>query len=679
MTMKAVVLGVCFFGLAACSPDDAPDGRAPLGVSEAAASGSSAACPGNRWVGVTSTSGVCPRASSAPGGSWQVSFLFSTQAGTTGTISQGLRDFCAYDWVTSPTAPAPPAVKALPGMNGLPASAWLAPDCRVITPLAGGLADDPSIWTRLRTSFLRMTGALTPLPAPASSAFGSPQRTSPVRVAVVDSAVEGYQSGLAGHGQFGHGRAVGRAIRELSCPPDSALGSSPCTGMVSNHLALAHETHDQINTVQGGFFGTQSELALAIFRATNAWKANLSSSTEARQPRLVINLSVGWDSEAEYGGPYAGNDVATLPGPVRAVHQAITDAVCTGALVIVAAGNASGGPASTSGPMYPAAWEIKPAPTLRECRAFQGSAVVNTPFPTHSTVSSYQPLVYAVGGVDGEDLPLASTRSNGRPRLAAYGYHVTANDGASHTDILTGTSMSAATVSAIAATVWGYRPSLPPAEVMELIYGSAVSLHPSPAGTATEAQFCLGGGACGGHPIRRVNLCRAVTAACAGKLERCPASLPACVTPPAYAGENPSWSSDVWPTAISLVAHESKEIDETTLCADPSCAPDAQAKNKFGAPWVDPQPGWSGCDVCSLSAGTLYVSLKSTFTSWNSVSFTVKRDGSISTYNLYNVVNPYSGQRNFQISGIPTSPAVTGATISFGTSSYSTSEQVIVY
>src|SRR5262249_10576183 len=140
---------------------------------------------------------------------------------------------------------------------------------------------------------------------------------------------------------------------------DGATSTFPCIGRVANHLALPRQAGDVVNTIQGGYYGTQTELAVALYRAVSAW---MMAPAATREPRLVLNLRVGWDSITAYGGAYPGNNVASLAGPVRSVHAAITHAVCQGALVVSAAGNVSAGPSPTTGPMYPAGWERKPAP-----------------------------------------------------------------------------------------------------------------------------------------------------------------------------------------------------------------------------------------------------------------------------------------------------------------------------
>ncbi|HSP78869.1 MAG TPA: S8/S53 family peptidase, partial [Myxococcaceae bacterium] len=345
----------------------------------------------------------------------------------------------------------------------------LGRDCHVVAPLGTNATIDAG-WTTLHEHFHQQTGRLASLPVDSSS---FPEE---VRVAVVDSTPHGYDGGEAGQDRLGHGHAIGRIIRELGCPE----GSPACVAQVANHLALPLVTPTVWDTENGGYFGLQTHLARAIHSSVSEWRSyneNLETGASP-QPRLVVNLSLAWDGR--YGGAY--NVLGDLPAPVRAVHAAITHAVCRGALVVAAAGNDPGGPDPVIGPMFPAGWETKAAPTPSDCEDLEGKGYrdeeLYPSFPPPGW-SGYRPLVYAVGGVRGDDRPLASTRPGGRPRTAAPGAHAVAEDAngnAVPTDVLTGTSASTAVVSGIAATVWGYRPELSGPEVMGLIRRASVDL-----------------------------------------------------------------------------------------------------------------------------------------------------------------------------------------------------------
>src|SRR5262249_28042934 len=126
-------------------------------------------------------------------------------------------------------------------------------------------------------------------------------------------------------------------------------------GTAKNAIAITElalprfsETH-AANPGHSGYVGTQTDVARAIKRAVDEWKKHSES-------RLVINLSLGW--ECSVASP-----------DTQAAYAAIKHAVCTGALVVAAAGNQTSD-ANVTGPMCPGAWERLPAPT--DCDAFEG-------------------------------------------------------------------------------------------------------------------------------------------------------------------------------------------------------------------------------------------------------------------------------------------------------------------
>jgi hypothetical protein len=611
------------------------------------------ACPATRWIAVLSNDDPDPNSDCPPPppsnseGSWTASRLFGSTAGRW-ALPPGLQRFCVYNWnAMGRTVPSSTTVNALKAKLD-PDAVRVDSDCHVVAPL-GTSNTLKAAWQTLHTDFHAQTGRVASLPS-------GQLPPAKVRVAVVDSSPHRYEGGDAVEDRLGHGHAMGRVIRELGCPD---AGAGACITQVANHLALPLVAPNVRDIVHGGYFGEQTRLAQSIHVAVSDWRSHNagyvpSGEDRTLQPRLVVNLSLAWDPR--YKGEYSGDPALELPAPVYAVHEAIRHARCHGALVIAAAGNDPGGPGDLPGPMYPAGWEQKRAPTSAECEAFEEPAYDSEPddgtllFPP-ARAGAYQPLVYAVGGVRADDTPLENSRPGGRPRLAAPGAHALAADFNSSgvlvpTDVLTGSSISAATVSGIAATVWGYRPALTGPEVMELVRQGSVSL-------GTPADFCLGGNPCPWiaedprRDIRRVSLCKALTQqACAMPGGLCPdPKLFRCGTRGAYSAPLPQLTTAERATIEAGV----KVVDGSTLNVDLKplnvCNHDWLRSSRFRydltvcpgrqyygipvRPWTNPQPSKNPCTLClmdipppeealtSLSAASptanLYISIDSEY------------------------------------------------------------------
>jgi subtilisin family serine protease len=180
--------------------------------------------------------------------------------------------------------------------------------------------------------------------------------------------------------------------------------------------------------------------------------------------------------------------------------------------VFAAAGNGADPSCETSrGPLTPASFEGRPAPDAAQCRALGFTTSGAFTLPIFS--DRQRPLVYAVGGIDGQGRSLANARVGSRPRLAAPAVQGLAvgRDGA-YTVALSGSSVAAAVATGAAALAWSYRPELDPGALAELLYDSGAS-------TAEQSEFGLLGGA----SIRRLSVCKALARACADHLgAECP-------------------------------------------------------------------------------------------------------------------------------------------------------------
>ncbi|HEX5719102.1 MAG TPA: S8 family serine peptidase [Thermoanaerobaculia bacterium] len=297
-----------------------------------------------------------------------------------------------------------------------------------------------------------------------------------------------------------HGYTLTQIARNLICSPED---SDRCAALITTRLALPIKKFDaksrkrtKIDTEQGGHIGTQGDLAQAILDEVDDWRGDLRKRDAPQH--LVINLSVAWDGE-RFGGLDA-EEIEEMSTGTQAVYWALRYARGFDVLVLAAAGNAQACEPPSGGPLLPAAWE-EAAPWEEAC----GELPPGTP------------LLYAVGGVDTEGKPLANARRRGMAERAAYGAFAVVPDLAPgrSTNMYTGTSISTAVASSIAAIVWDTLPDRRPGEIMRLLDGSGDNLsdfHPF-----VPANFWFGARAAirrAEPPVRRLSLCAALKAAC---------------------------------------------------------------------------------------------------------------------------------------------------------------------
>jgi len=288
----------------------------------------------------------------------------------------------------------------------------------------------------------------------------APTTTPGVRLAFVDTHRTGERlpnppvpNLTSGHPRSWHGHGMAHLGQEIVCGHDGAPEN--CAVHVVTQLALGYdESRPGMSFVQspfhekGGHLGLVSDLGVAILAQIERWQ-NFDPGA-----KLVLNLSVGWDGER--GNDLSAKTAADLETSSELVYNALRIARHLGVLVIASAGNRTGGEESTS-PLLPAAWELRRPSWLRMLR-----------IPLCK-------VVYAVGGVDWQGLPLPNSRPGGKPWRVAYGDHAVARTsvpvltetGAGEpTKMYTGTSVSAAVVSSIAAVAWQLQPDLKPAQIM---------------------------------------------------------------------------------------------------------------------------------------------------------------------------------------------------------------------
>lgn len=484
------------------------------------------ACDTDRYVGFRSTRGSCPSVDvDAPARPW---------AGL-GWVSSG--PFTGWA-VTTPfaTAGGDLALACVYTWHGpgKPALDELPPSSSIeLEPACGGLRaqnapDVAGLHDQLQERYLVGLGQ----PNWPSDLGVLPS----VRVAVIDR--EPLLDAEAGDApSLQHANAVTSAIEAMSC-----VAPGQCFAQLRHYAAIRRDGASLL------------DYALQVFAAVRDWQQ------EAPNLHLILNLSLGWDV------------MPTVDGPLdRLTHLVTKYARCAGALPITAAGNHRLG--GKQGPAYPAAWESEPA----GCEGAEFG-------------SSYAPLVYAAGALSLDGLAQATSRPAGLPRLMATAGPVALVDPFANsyrrTPAVSGSSLAAAAISGMAATLWALRGDLDSSEVIDQLYASA-----SPLGS--QAHFALAQQPEEQTERRQPALCAAVQQACAGGedqcdvlpvLPDCPASLPALS------------EQDV------LAAYDGVELAENTEANPPGQVPELGPEpDGLGALRVG-----SGCTGCILNSLYFY-------------------------------------------------------------------------
>jgi hypothetical protein len=577
----AAAAGLCFCGpptgLSATARAGGREDPAQLGAAL------QAVVTPDRWMGlILSGPAECPAPADDPDarGAWRVERPYA------GSGDDDLERMCAYAWQGRDPAEAP-NIALLPDVSTLRLEQDVAAAFALFEP-------SPGARYPLEDAFFDQLGFGPEWPGVFTAVDRSLAR---VRVAMPDSVDRGLALGTSMTetpsafvaSRSGHSAVVGSIINHLVCGRDrirdlDAAALETCAAEVVPYLALplltpTEEAPPAIPAPfgtpypkdTGGYFGRQADLATAIHRAVRDWQS------EAPERRLIINLSLGWDKA------YSGRTISTLRMPARAVWAAIRDARCKGALVVAAAGNR--GRRADSGAMFPAAWEAQPL----TCRVPADAPPAGV----------YAPLVFAVGGVDGADEALAVSRPLSTPRLVTPAAVVSVThvgeandvDELISADVVSGTSVSAAVVSGLAAVVWSHRPALRADEVMQLLYESGADLgRPAEFGLANAGAFTQ----------RRVVFGNALRAACThpDALE-CPdeAALTA-LTDRARAAGVP-----LVPDMAEVLQEAFPELSGQPAAAAPARVPlagEATALSETNVPGVFPQPNGVRCGLCAI-------------------------------------------------------------------------------
>ena len=523
-------------------------------------------CNSQRWVGAKTITTTCPIVAG-----WNEGFLFSAPA------PAALADDCVYAWGTPAVPPTAADIAAMQASLGAAGVVALTEDCVIVGALSGEPLVNQAARPWLRDSILAGAGALPTLPAN--------RHRTPIRLAVADTSPTSLP-GVIPHGNSDHGYSVGWLAQQIGCP--EGLQHPSCLTTVATNLALPYISKDTQDDENGGYFGTPTQVAKAIHQAVHDWRGQAAFG----QPRLVVNLSLGWQPY-DYACPAYPSP--SVPAPTQgqidkdAVFGALIEASCNGAIIVAAAGNHPGGPSVDPGPTCPAAWEAVRAPTEQECEDFLGSGYTaglpDLPLFTNEAnpTGGPPPLVYGVGGVDHTGKAMPTTRPGSLGRLAAIGLHGVA--GASDAELaapLSGSSVAAALVSGAAAALWSYAPGLTASEIMSILQHSGVQVPAvatdlrNPAITAST---------------KRVSLCLALSELCSTDPDA-GCSLAPCPALPASTTQNlPIPSMLPYDVAGALdTFYGSEGTDYLEFEGVAAVPPNEQYQGLAVPPWSHPQP-----------------------------------------------------------------------------------------
>jgi subtilisin family serine protease len=557
MTRRFSTSFAMLLAVTACDPAEAPlDPTPELRSAPSSSQLEDTFCTAKRQLALLpSAAGVCPTV-----GGWTGGKVFPG-------MTDGLGKFCKYDWSGGPGLP---NVAALQNVGLL----RVASDC-------GGVYDHSTdvVWSavgpEVEEVFHHGIGRVSATDLSLSSFEDSRSR---VVVAVVDTVPEPQPA----QPRSLHGDFMVSLIEDLACP----AGTDDCAVSVVRSLGLPRyidgEQMDLVDTVNGGTYGTQNDMAKAIYQSVQAWKAAGGASTS----KMIINLSVGWD-----GDIFGDVDDPTPRPAVEAVYAAIQYARCHGIAVIAAAGNQ--GSDCGTGPVLPAAWEQHPVPSHERC--------IQLGAPTLPASVGYAPLVYSVGGLTHDHEPMARTRIGAKPRLAALATNAVAGGGRR---TMTGTSAAAAVASGTLALIWSYNPQLSVSAAMSLLYQTGIP-------TDLDANYSLPNTA--NTDVHAINACAALEAACNLESSDCP-DVPfqdplGCLDDEQtftmtqlFEHLEGSVDEEVTTTVIGQVIPCASEcsVPAQAFIADATVSAECPEPSSVVRPYTLPQPTEIGCPNCTL-------------------------------------------------------------------------------
>lgn len=500
-----------------------------------------------------------------------------------------LERFCSYTWLDKDEPADKPTFDA-PWNKRL---IRIDPDREVVVPQTPYLGGDAATRDTLAEAFRQYSGTLGS--GAASQVYQ--QTETAAWVAVIDSA--GFADAALPYASadpwLRHGLTMAELVHAVRCPNDE----KDCSERQFHAQAFPYDrTSTQVQASGGGPLGSIGSLAQALGEAVIRWRA-----LDQPDAPLILNLSVAWDPT--YGGDLMppgqeGEPIDMLEAPsdrvpatVQAVYAVLVYASCHGALTIAASGNNTGAPCEQQGAMAPALWERYPAPHHDACFVFFGEDPDQGPGdPTVEPAADS--LVYAAGGVTAYDLPIPVARPVSTPPRVLPAFQAVAGAGPRQTDAWTGTSVAAAALSGLAASIWTHHPALTPRQVIGLITSSGrnTGLPVAPPATG-QARLITGYDAF-------ASLCTRLTAG-----ECTNPYLPA--TPPTQASPE-IYMSNPMPAELSCTATATSCGASVSVYG---CGEDGTAETNVPAPspWLRPQPDIPYCPVCPIKGNKLTLSL----------------------------------------------------------------------
>lgn len=509
---------------------------APLGSALAAGPPSKLFHGGFRWIGQARK---C-----VPVAGWRVETLFPAP------VPAAAAGLCVYGWLGMPGRPSSADLAELFSGSG---ATSLVEDVPVVVPMTPAMPWSPAevdFLAAQRSAFLQHVGTATLL----RNVWPNHKAA---RIVVIDAAPTARDGSILLGSGSRHGDTLAHLIEDLVCD-QLPNNTRRCAAEVTSELALPW-LGPGLSTADGGHSGTPLDLARAIMSATRRWQSDLASNPGATPERLILNLSVGWEHTPSIADCFA-DPSQPVDLPARAVQIALKVAADSGALIIAAAGNDSGGPTPRTGLVCPG--------------SYQGLA---------HPAGTGKYLLTAVSGVDYSDRPLESARLQGRTPLVGLAFAGVAwspQDAAPPS--LVGSSVATAVVAAVSGLVWAVRPSLSALTVVQHVRDGGVAVAGAPDACPPNLPHCS---------TRRASVCGAVQAA--GLSLGCSAAAPRPWSSPSLPAQLAALDSSVSPTMLAAVP--------APLSQDPRLSlPSMQVE-----PWTFPMPISATCPTCYVADSSL--------------------------------------------------------------------------